>query len=231
MTDYLLERAWVDGAIRDDVLVSVADGRFTRVDWQEPVDAMAAVPVPGLTIPGLANGHSHAFHRALRGRTQRGSGTFWTWREQMYALAERLDPDSYLALATATYREMVAAGITTVGEFHYLHHQPDGTPYDDANAMGDALVQAARDAGLRIALLDTCYLSSGFGAAPEGVQRRYADADADAWASRAHARGSALSHVDGVVAGAAIHSVRAVPRDQLAAVAGAASGRPLHVHL
>lgn len=231
MTDYLLERAWVDGAVRDDVLVSVTDGRFTRVDWQEPVDAMAAVPVPGLTIPGLANGHSHAFHRALRGRTQRGSGTFWTWREQMYALAARLDPDSYLALASATYREMVAAGITTVGEFHYLHHQPDGTPYDDVNAMGDALVEAARDAGLRIALLDTCYLSSGFGAAPEGVQRRYADADADAWAARAAARASALSAVDGVVAGAAIHSVRAVPRDQLATVAEAATGRPLHVHL
>jgi len=227
VTDYLLERAWVDGAVRDDVLVSVADGRFTRVEWRQPVDTMAAVPVAGLTIPGLANCHSHAFHRALRGRTQRGSGTFWTWREQMYAVAERLDPDSYLDLARATYREMVAAGITAVGEFHYLHHQPDGTPYDEPGAMGDALVEAARDAGLRIALLDTCYLSSGFGAAPEGVQRRYADADAEAWADRAGRR----SGSDGVVAGTAIHSVRAVPRDQLDTVVGAASDRPLHVHL
>ena len=127
-------------------------------------------PLPGLTIPGLANCHSHAFHRALRGRTQRERGTFWTWREQMYDVAARLDPDTYLELATVDYREMVAAGITAVGEFHYLHHQPDGTPYDDPNAMGHALIEAARRAGIRITLLDTCYLSSGFGAPPEGAQ-------------------------------------------------------------
>ena len=97
--------------------------------------------LPGLTLPGLANTHSHAFHRALRGRTQRGRGTFWTWREQMYAVAERLDPDSYFRLARATYREMVAAGMTSVGEFHYLHHQPDGTPYADPHAMSHALAR------------------------------------------------------------------------------------------
>ncbi len=102
----------------------------------------------------------------------------------MYAVAQRLDPDSYFALARATYREMVAAGITTVGEFHYLHHQPDGTPYDDPNAMGSALIEAAREAGIRIALLDTCYVSSGFGAPVEGVQLRYSDGDADRWARR-----------------------------------------------
>ena len=181
MTRYLLERAWVEGTVRDDVLVEIADGRFTAVTPGAQVGEAAggANRLPGLTLPGLANGHSHAFHRALRGRTQRGGGTFWTWREQMYAVAERLDPDSYHRLAVAVFREMVAAGITCVGEFHYLHHQPDGTPYDDPNATGRALVEAAREAGLRITLLDTCYLSSGFGAAPEGVQRRYSDGDAD----------------------------------------------------
>ncbi len=117
---------------------------------------------------------------------------------------------------------MVAAGITSVGEFHYLHHQPDGTPYDDPNAMGHALVEAATQAGLRIRLLDTCYLSSGFGEPPEGVQRRFSDGTAEAWAERV----SALTE-----AGAAIHSVRAVPDDQLATVVEAATGRPLHVHL
>jgi len=211
---YLLERAWVDGRVEDDVLVEIAHGRFTRV--QLGADAEGARRMSGLTIPGLANCHSHAFHRALRGRTQRERGTFWTWRDQMYDVAGRLDPDSYLALARATYREMVAAGITTVGEFHYLHHQPDGTAYADPNAMGHALVEAARQAGLRIALLDTCYVSSGFGKPPEGVQVRYSDADAAAWAARA---------ADGP---AAIHSVRAVPRDQLAVFHGRA---PLHVHL
>ncbi len=155
-SSYLLERAWVDGAVRADVLVEISGGRFTRVspaDRGNPRDTPSGDGVsrgfprltgetrslPGLTLPGLANCHSHAFHRALRGRTQRGRGTFWTWRDQMYGVAGRLDPDSYFALARATYREMAASGITTVGEFHYLHHQPDGTPYDEPNAMGIAL--------------------------------------------------------------------------------------------
>jgi formiminoglutamate deiminase len=134
----------------------------------------------------------------------------------MYAVAERLDPDTYLTLARAAYREMVAAGYTAVAEFHYLHHQPDGTPYAEPNAMGEALREAARQAGIRIRLLDTCYVSSGFGAPPEGVQRRYSDGDAKAWAARAGA------------GPAAIHSVRAVPREQLPVFHGRA---PLHVHL
>jgi formiminoglutamate deiminase len=125
---------------------------------------------------------------------------------------------------------MAAAGITTVGEFHYLHHRPDGTPYADPNAMGGALVAAAREAGVRIALLDTCYLSSGFGEPVEGAQVRFSDGDADGWAARL-AGLDALADEDGVVIGAAVHSVRAVPRDQLATVAAAAAGRPLHVHL
>jgi len=243
MTSYLLERAWVDGAVRDDVLVEIDDGRFTSVDLLDRSrrflgvasadnhrihrSSGESVTLPGLTIPGLANCHSHAFHRALRGRTQRDRGTFWTWREQMYDVAARLDPDTYLELATVTYREMVAAGITSVGEFHYLHHQPDGTPYHDPNEMGRALIEAARRAGLRITLLDTCYLSSGFGEPPQGTQARYDDRSAAAWAARVGGlQPDAVSRM-----GAAIHSVRAVPRDQLGVVVDAAEGRPLHVHL
>ena len=138
---------------------------------------------PGLTLPGLANAHSHAFHRALRGITEAGEGTFWTWRERMYEVAGRLSPDSYLALARAVYAEMALAGVTCVGEFHYLHHGPGGTPYADPNAMGRALIQAAAEAGLRITLLDTCYLTGGL--APDGtamplspVQQRFSDGDA-----------------------------------------------------
>ncbi len=226
-TAYLLERAWVDGAVHDDVLVEIEGGTFTSV---QP-GGQGGTRLPGLTLPGLANCHSHAFHRALRGRTQRERGTFWTWREQMYAVAARLDPDSYFALARATYREMAAAGITGVGEFHYLHHQPDGTAYDDPNAMGRVLVEAAREAGIRIALLDTCYLSSGFGKPVEGAQVRYSDGSADGWAERVRELDDVGRPEDGVVVGAAIHSVRAVPRDQLGTVVEAARGRPLHVHL
>jgi len=225
VTAYVLERAWVDGAVHDDVLVAIEDGRFVRVEVGGSDDT--ATRLPGLTLPGLANCHSHAFHRALRGRTQRDRGTFWTWREQMYGVAQRLDPDSYLALARATYREMAAAGITCVGEFHYLHHQPGGTPYDDPNAMGLALIEAARAAGIRIALLDTCYLSSGFGAPVESVQLRYYDTDSDRWAARTHQ----LRGNDRTVTGAAIHSVRAVPAEQMPTIVAAADGRPLHVHV
>ena len=232
MSAYLLERAWVEGAVHDDVLVEIEAGRFSRValsvgNWSSPHEVSAGkqefhrVPgetqrLVGLTIPGLANCHSHAFHRALRGRTQRERGTFWTWRSLMYDLAGRLEPESYQALAAAVYREMVAAGITTVGEFHYLHHRRDGTPYAEPNAMRAALEDAAAQAGLRLCLLDTAYFSAGFGAPVEGAQVRFSDGDAERWATRAGA------------GPAAIHSVRAVPREQLAAFCGRA---PLHVHL
>ncbi len=226
---YLLDRAWVDGVVEDDVVVSVRDGRFTEVVVGAEHARLETERVRGLTLPGLANCHSHAFHRALRGRTQRERGTFWTWREQMYAVAARLDPDSYYALALATYREMAAAGITTVGEFHYLHHQPDGSPYAEPNAMALSLIEAAREVGIRIALLDTCYLSSGFGAPVGPAQQRFSDGSAARWGERT---ARLRERADGeVVVGAAIHSVRAVPRDQLAEVARGSSGVPLHVHL
>ncbi len=232
MTTYSLERAFLDDRVLDDVEVEIVDGRFAAVRTDAEAGSPNAVRVPGLTLPGLANCHSHAFHRALRGRVQRGSGTFWTWREQMYDVAGRLDPDGYHELARATYREMAAAGITTVGEFHYLHHRPDGGRYDDPNAMGEALIAAARDAGIRIALLDTCYLAAGIGREPEGVQSRFTDGDAEAWADRVTLLETSHHGNPGLVVGAAVHSVRAVPRDQLATVAGWARGeRPLHVHL
>ena len=217
------EYAWVAGRVERDVLVEVADGRFTTVRPGAP--AGGATRLRGMVLPGLADAHSHAFHRALRGRTHAGRGSFWTWREQMYEVAGRLDPDSYYALARAVYGEMALAGITCVGEFHYLHHGPDGAPYADPNAMGHALIAAAGDAGIRITLLDTLYLTSTVDGAPlEGVQRRFGDGDADRWAARVadirtapHAR-----------AGAAAHSVRAVPAEQL----GALAGHPVrHVHL
>jgi formiminoglutamate deiminase len=149
----------------------------------------------------------------------------------MYALATVLDPDLLHRLARATYAEMRLAGIDAVGEFHYLHHQAGGVRYDDANATGEALINAARDVGMRICLLDSCYLAAGFGKPLDGVQRRFDDGDADRWASRVHDLAS--RHVDetDVVIGAAIHSVRAVPRELLAIVATALPDAPLHVHV
>jgi formiminoglutamate deiminase len=149
----------------------------------------------------------------------------------MYTLASRLDPDNYLALARAVYAEMALAGITTVGEFHYVHHGPGGQPYRDPNAMGHALQQAAADAGIRLTLLDTCYLEGGLDASGhlplDELQLRFGDKTADAWASRV----AEIEARPGTVTGAAIHSVRAVAADDLARVAAASAGRPLHVHL
>ena len=223
------EHAWLRGGPEAGVRLVVRDGRFASVE------VAPAAPgdrrLSGIVLPGFANAHSHAFHRALRGRTHDQGGTFWTWRRGMYALAERLDPDSCLALARAAYAEMALAGVTCVGEFHYLHHPPDGVRYADPNAMGAALVSAAADAGVRLTLLDACYLAGGLeadGHLPlDPVQRRFADPDADAWAERV----AALPSSDAVRVGAAVHSVRAVPAEQLPVVAAAAGGRPLHVHL
>jgi formiminoglutamate deiminase len=178
----------------------------------------------GLVLPGFANAHSHAFQRALRGRTHTLSGSFWTWRRQMYALAGALEPDTMFALSRAAFAEMALAGVTVVGEFHYVHHAPDGSPYEDPNAMGDAVVRAAREAGLRLTLLDTCYLHGGI--EPDPVQRRFFDASAEAWMERVEA----LSVPPMVRLGAAIHSVRAVQPEQAAMVGAWAAKRSLPVH-
>ncbi|MDQ1010359.1 formiminoglutamate deiminase [Streptomyces sp. V4I23] len=226
---YWLEHAWLGAHVEPGVALDVRDGSIAAVRTGVDAPPPGAVVLRGLTVPGLANAHSHAFHRALRGTVQVGSGTFWTWREVMYQVASGLTPQTYFTLARAVYAEMALAGITAVGEFHYLHHAPGGTPYADRNAMGEALIAAAAEAGIRITLLDTAYLSSGFGEPPNRHQLRFSDGTADAWAERA----DALKDGEHVRIGAAIHSVRAVPAQQLSTVASWASARnaPLHVHL
>ncbi|WP_030164678.1 formimidoylglutamate deiminase [Spirillospora albida] len=226
--------AWLGDGVAADVLIEADGERITGVTRDVP-SAPHALRLPGLTLPGLADAHSHAFHRALRGRVQMHRGTFWTWREQMYALADRLDPDSYRALATAVYAEMALAGISCVGEFHYLHHRPGGDPYDAPNAMGEAVISAAADAGIRITLLDTCYLAGGIGKPLTGPQLRFGDGTAGNWARRVDTLFEQTGKTGRLHArvGAAIHSVRAVPREQLRAVADWARDHraPLHVHL
>ncbi|MFB6662782.1 formimidoylglutamate deiminase [[Kitasatospora] papulosa] len=227
---YWMSHAWLGTHVEPGVLLEVSGGRVAGVRTGVDTPPPGATALHGLTVPGLANTHSHAFHRALRSTVQVGSGTFWTWRETMYRTASRLTPDTYYDLARATYAEMALAGITAVGEFHYLHHAPGGTPYDNPNAMGEALIAAAAEAGIRITLLDTAYLAAGFGEKPNRHQTRFSDGTADAWVERA----SLLEGDDDlVVIGAAIHSVRAVPAEQLATVARWARERsvPLHVHL
>lgn len=225
MSAYWAEYAWLPDGLAERVTIDVTGSVIhTVTKGAEPNGKV----LRGLTVPGFANAHSHAFHRALRGRTQHRRGTFWSWRERMYAVADRLDPDSYYRLARGVYAELVLAGYTSVGEFHYLHHAPGGVPYADPNAMSAALAAAAQDAGIRLTLLDTCYLAGGFGRDPDEHQRRFSDGDAAAWAERAAAF---ESESDLVRTGVAAHSVRAVPPQALTVVAEQADGRPVHVHL
>jgi formiminoglutamate deiminase len=230
VTSYWCPLAWLGGERPDaGVLVDVEDGAIVSVESGRPSPPGGARILDGLTLPGLANAHSHAFQRALRGRTHGGAGSFWTWREQMYGVAERLDPEGYLALARATYAEMALAGVTTVGEFHYVHHTPGGTPYDDPNEMGRVLLAAAAEAGVRITLIDCCYLHGGIGTPPDDAQQRFADGSADAWAERV----DGLEEGESARIGAAIHSMRAVDPESAATVAGwvRERDRPLHAHV
>ncbi|MBV8734201.1 MAG: amidohydrolase family protein, partial [Solirubrobacterales bacterium] len=128
-------------------MIALAEGRIARVCTGVAAPPAGAQRLGGLVIPGLANAHSHAFQRALRGRTHADGGSFWTWREQMYALAGSLTPEAVHALARAAFAEMTLAGVTLVGEFHYLHHRPGGGLYPDRNAMGLAIIEAARQVG------------------------------------------------------------------------------------
>ena len=170
-------------------------------------------------IPAMANVHSHAFQRDLRGlgeRSGRPDDDFWSWREGMYALAERLDPDGIREVASRVYAEMAAAGYGAVGEFHYVHHQPDGTPYADPNAMALAVSAAAQDAGLRCVMLPAAYHRGG--------RPRFTDPHVDTFLARV----DALSIPHGIAA----HSVRAVPAEWLEAIARYSDERELvrHVH-
>jgi formiminoglutamate deiminase len=232
MTTYWLERAALPDGIASSVRVHEQDGGIQAVQPDAPAGA-GDVRLPGLVLPGLANAHSHAFHRALRGTTHGDGGSFWTWRDAMYALAERLNPETYRALATAVFAEMLLAGYTVVGEFHYVHRDRRGRHYADRSAMADAVLGAAADAGIRITLLDTLVLHGGLDGdggrlPPNRIQRRFADPDVMAWADR-HAL---LGPGPLVRIGAAAHSVRAVDPRALRAFAGALrADEPVHAHV
>jgi formiminoglutamate deiminase len=213
------EQAWL-GHRAENVLIEVEAGRLTNIEEgvPAPVDATA---LKGWTIPGLANVHSHAFQRLLRGEIESGGGDFWEWRAQMYRFTE-WDPDDYMKHARVVFRDMLEVGITAVGEFHYLHSH--------GNGLGEALIAAAREEGIRITLIDACYLRGGLDGRPlEAEQLTFSDGDGDRWARRM----DELIEGDGVRIAAAIHSVRGVDPESMRIVATYARERrmPLHIHL
>jgi formimidoylglutamate deiminase len=214
----------------DGLIVSLTPREETNIGAQFIAPADVSV-LPGIALlPGFVNTHSHVFQRGLRGHTHRPlstQDTFWTWRTAMYAEAQRLNPDLLYEGALSTYREMLAAGYTSVGEFHYVHHQPGGQPYANPNVMSEAVIQAGHDAGIRVVLLMTAYAQSGFNQPPEEGQRRYCDASVDAYLGRVEAL-----RVTGVPIGVAPHSVRAVPESWFRAIIDYSRIHqlPLHVH-
>jgi formimidoylglutamate deiminase len=184
-------------------------------------------------VPGIANLHSHAFQRAMAGLAERQTNSedsFWTWRETMYRFAARFDPDTLHAVAAQLYVEMLEAGYTSVCEFHYLHHTPDGRPYADPAAMSRALIAAARETGIRLTLLPVLYMSGGFDGRPLGERQRRFGHDVDAFLALLDALRS--EEGDMLRIGCALHSLRAVPadamRDVLAALPAAS---PIHIHI
>jgi len=186
LTAWLPELIYAGGRFQSDLAV-VSDGRtgrvisLTRADEIDSAARVVRLPNRAL-LPGMVNAHSHAFQRAIRGRTEVRSAardTFWTWREMMYSAAERLLPEDLYDASRMAFLEMALSGITSVGEFHYLHHNPDGTPYDDPNLLSKQVVRAARDVGLRVALLRVAYARSGFRAEPNPRQSRFVTPDAD----------------------------------------------------
>ncbi|TYT25326.1 formimidoylglutamate deiminase [Luteimonas viscosa] len=197
-----------------------------------PESPIEAVPA-GWRLPGIANLHSHAFQRAMAGLAERQTDpadSFWTWRETMYRMAARFDPESLHAVASQLYAEMLEAGYTTVCEFHYLHHAPDGRPYATPTAMSDALVAAAREAGIRLTLLPVLYMTGGFDGRPLNDRQKRFGHDVDGYLrlfNALHARQDDMLRV-----GCALHSLRAVPADAMREVLAAlpADAR-IHIHV
>ncbi len=217
MTWLLPDAVLTPTGLEEGLAVQIVDDRIAQVRPFSVGDEAERLRGK-LLLPGFVNAHSHAFQRALRGHVQHGTAdgrdSFWTWREAMYGLAETLNPDAVERIATLAFREMLAAGYTTVGEFHYLHHQPNGDPYDDPEELSLRIVSAARVAGIRLVLLYVAYARAGHGLAPNPRQRRFIHPSSDAVLAAVE-RLRAIGARTGFDVGLAPHSVRACPADWL----------------
>jgi formimidoylglutamate deiminase len=228
MTSYHFEHALLPDGVRRSVRIDVTDGLIRSVT---PDAAGGDQMVKGLALPGMANVHSHAFQRAMAGLAEWDAGgkdNFWSWREAMYHFAERLDPAAQLAVARFLYIEMLKAGYTSVGEFHYLHNQLGGASYAPATAMAEAIAQAAHESGIALTLMPTLYVTGGVdGRALSERQKRFGKSVGELLALREAMRGRA-----GVTQlGLALHSLRAVPPALMReAIAGVEASSPIHLH-
>jgi formimidoylglutamate deiminase len=227
------------GLVRSGVAVELDGAKISGLcDAAGVGERDDVVRLPGrMLVPGLVNGHSHAFQRHLRGRVEVRDPTapeddFWSWREAMYAAAEALDPHGMRAVAEECFDAGRRAGYTAVGEFHYVHHRPDGVPYEEPNELALAVIEGARAAGVRIVLLMAAYARAGAGRGPTPGQRRFCDRSVEAYLDRVERLADAVAGDPLVTVGYAPHSLRAVPREWLVAIAQHATGTgfPVHIH-
>lgn len=231
MTRLWFEQALLPEGWADAVAVEVEDGQIASVTANAPRDG--AESFAGAAVPGLCNLHSHAFQRGMAGLTERRgetSDSFWTWRETMYRFLARLTPDDVEAIAAELYAEMLEAGFTSVGEFHYLHHAPDGGPYDNRAEMAVRIAAATAETGIGLTLLPVLYETGSFGGAPstEG-QRRFVN-DIDRFLGLVEGSRAAVRDLHDAVVGVAPHSLRAVPPASLDRVVAEFPDGPIHIH-
>jgi formimidoylglutamate deiminase len=231
MSTWLPDYVYVDGRFQSGRAV-VCDGEGKIVEITE--DVSDAIRLKGRALlPGMVNAHSHAFQRVIRGRTehrsQHSTDSFWTWREQMYTAANALEPEEIYAVSRLAFLEMALTGITAVGEFHYIHHSRDGSPYSDPNLLEREVIRAARDVGIRIALLRVAYARAGYQTESNPQQVRFIEDSPDVYLKNLEQ----LLNVNDDMAwiGVAPHSVRAVPLDYLKPIVAFANERALPVHM
>lgn len=215
-----------------DVRISIDHGRIAAIESNVQAEGRDERHAVGL--PGLPNLHSHAFQRGMAGLTEiRGtsSDSFWTWRELMYRFVGRMTPDDVAAIAAQAYVEMLEAGFTRVGEFHYLHHDISGTPYGNIGELAERIVSSAKDSGIALTLLPVFYAHAGFGGrAPDSGQRRFINS-VDQFGRLMEASRQAVAAYQGALLGIAPHSLRAVTPDELIAIMPLAGDGPIHIHV
>jgi formimidoylglutamate deiminase len=233
---WLPDLIYLDGRFESGRAIVCDDaGNIVRIAASEEVPD--AIRLSGRALlPGMVNAHSHAFQRVIRGRTEHRSehstDSFWTWREQMYAAANRLEPEEIYDVSRMAFLEMALTGITAVGEFHYIHHQRDGSPYSDPNLLEREVIRAARDVGIRIALLRVAYARAGYQTEPNPLQIRFIEQTPDVYLKHLEQLLGAPELSDGTAwVGVAPHSVRAVPLDYLKTIVTFANERALPVHM
>lgn len=230
MSSLWFEKALLKSGWQSNVLLTIGNGRITSIE----TNTMPQGERHAIGVPGMPNLHSHAFQRVIAGLTERRTSeqdSFWSWREQMYKFQARIGPEELQTIASLAYMEMLEAGFTRVGEFHYLHHDFDGRAFADPAEMAGHILAAAEAAGIGLTLLPVFYAHSGFGGLPPTPGQVRFIHDLDGFQRLLDASRKQAARLDDAVVGIAPHSLRAVTPEELTALIPLAQGAPIHIHI